>query len=88
MDKDKKYYYIEVLAVFLVLHGKTMTMKDLASHLTHNGFKTSYDTEYKGARGTFTLIKTVYDWANIKGLNKNAVAIAFTDDDGNYAYNK
>jgi len=85
-----KKEYIVSLSEFLVNTDTTMTVEMLASLLNWNGFKTDYGIEYKGARGTYTLIRTTYDWLvdNNNQDGANLVALAFKKPDGTYAYNK
>lgn len=87
MDKKE---YISQLATFLVLTKTTMTGETLATLLNWNGFKTSYNAEYEGGRGTYTLIHATYDWlvSNGKQTEADNVAMAFKKPDGTYAYNK
>jgi hypothetical protein len=87
MDKKE---YISQLATFLVHTKTTMTGETLATLLNWNGFKTSYNTEYEGGRGTYTLIHATYDWlvSNGKQTEADNVAMAFKKPDGTYAYDK
>lgn len=87
MDKKE---YISQLAKFLVSSKTTMTGETLAEILNWNNFKTSYNSEYAGGRGTYTLIHATYDWlvANGKQQDADYVALAFKKPDGTYAYNK
>lgn len=84
-----KYEYITKLARFLCENKMTMTVPNLADHLNWNGFKTSYETEYQGGRGT-SLIHAVYDWLVSQEREDDAeiVALAFKKPDGGYAYEK
>lgn len=84
MDKKE---YIRRLAKFLHNNGTTMAANELAEHLNRNNFKTSYETEYEGGRGTYTLIHATYDWLVSIGQKPEAdhVAQAFPKPDGNYA---
>ena len=67
-----------------------MTGETLAEILNWNKFKTSYDSEYTGRRGTYTLIHATYDWLVTNGKQNEAdnVAMAFKKPDSTYAYNK
>ena len=86
---DKKKYVID-LGEFLYDHDTTMSAPELADHLNRNEFKTNYGSEYKGERGTYTLIDNIVDDLTSKGQSKlgDKVARAFTKPDGTYAYNK
>lgn len=80
--------YIRQLANFLIQTETTMNAENLAEHLNWNNFKTTYDTEYEGGRGTYRLIHTTYDWLTEKGLKDEAenVAKAFKKPNGGFAY--
>lgn len=86
---DKKEY-IRRLAEFLISTSTSMHVKELAGLLNWNGFKTNYDTHFKGGRGTYKLIHATYDWLMTTGMSKDAdnVAKAFKKPDGTYAYDK
>lgn len=82
--------YISKLADFLISTNSTMNVKALADLLNWNNYNTTYRTEYKGERGTYTLIHHTYYWLKDQGLQKEAdnVAFAFKKPDGGYAYEK
>lgn len=86
----EKKEYITQLAKFLVATNTTMTGETLADLLNWNKFKTNYNSEYEGGRGTYTLIHATYDWlvANENQEDADKVALAFKKPDGTYAYNK
>jgi len=86
----EKKEYVRRLAKFLVENQTTMTGRNLADHLNWNEFKTSYDTEYAGGRGTYKLINATYDWlVSIEFQNDaDCVALAFKKPDGTFAYEK
>lgn len=86
---NKKKYYIWQLANFLMTHNMRMSGEELAEHLNRNNFLTTYGTEYVGGRGTYKLIKEVYDWLeNTLQLPDEAskVALAFVKPDGSNAW--
>ncbi|AGH81272.1 hypothetical protein PCNPT3_06660 [Psychromonas sp. CNPT3] len=86
MDIKKKY--ISDLATFLSNQGKVMSGEELAVHLNRNGFRTSYGSKYKGGRGTYKLIKSIWsthDSAEERNEADN-VANAFVKPNGGYAY--
>jgi hypothetical protein len=87
MDKKE---YIRQLAIFLVNTETSMSGETLATLLNWNKFKTNYNSEYEGGRGTYTLIHATYDWliANGNQPDANNVAMAFKKPDGGYAYEK
>lgn len=83
-----KYIFILTLAALLLERGETMPVPELADLLNQNGFQTSYGDDYKGGRGTYTLISAVYSWLMSEGRQQeaNQVAEAFTKPDGTFAY--
>ena len=85
MDKRE---YIRRLAEFLMSTGTSMNVQELAGLLNWNGFKTNYDSPFKGGRGTYTLIHATYDWLVSSGKTTDAdnVALAFKKPNGTYAY--
>ncbi len=85
-----KKEYISKLAHFLISTNTTMNVENLAEHLNWNGFKTNYETEYKGKRGTYTLIHSAYDYYADKKMQNEAdeIALAFKKPNGEYAYIK
>lgn len=86
---NEKRLYIWQLADFLDARDKTMSGEELADHLNRNNFRTEYDTEYKGLRGIYTLIRRTYDWLH-DDLELHAeaskVAGAFVKPDGSHAW--
>ena len=87
LQMDKKIY-VGDLGEFLTNHGTKMSVPELARHLNRNNFKTNYGEEYKGERGTFTLVEAVYNELVKAGnqIKADKVAKAFPKDDGSYAY--
>jgi len=86
---NAKKVYIWRLAEFLAAHKMQMSGEELADHLNRNHFMTGYGTQYKGKRGTYTLIRETYTWLNDElGLPDDAgsVAVAYVKPDGSYAY--
>jgi hypothetical protein len=87
---NEKKYYIWQLASFLASHEMTMSAEELAEHLNRNRFKTNYETEYQGGRGTYTLIHATWNWLENElhlSCEAEKVAKAFVKSDGTYAYN-
>lgn len=86
----EKKEYISKLGIFLNDNNTTMAVNELADHLNRNGFKTSYESDFKGERGTYKLIHSVYNWLvnNSQLIEAKAVACAFTKADGTYAFDK
>jgi hypothetical protein len=86
---DKKEYIAKV-ADMLVATNTTMTGETLATLLNWNDFRTGYDKEYSGTRGTYTLIHATYNWLADSGRQPDAdkVALAFKKPNGTYAYDK
>jgi hypothetical protein len=86
---NEKRTYIWKLATFLSNNDKVMSGEELADHLNRNEFLTEYGSEYKGTRGTYTLIRETWRWLNDElELPEEAehVAKAFVKPDGTYAY--
>lgn len=81
-----KTSYISSLAKGLINNGKTITFDELAIELNKNGFLTSYGTVYNGGRGVAKLVDAVYHRLKLKS-EKKAVAHAFTNSNGEFAYN-
>lgn len=78
------------LAGFLVDNDKHMSGEELADYLNRNDYKTTRGEEYKGGRGTFKLLSSLYDTFKKEGRDEDAhnVARAFTKDNDDYAYEK
>lgn len=87
MDISKQEY-ISNLATFLVENKKVMSGEELATHLNRNVFSTGYGSKYKGGRGTYKLIKSVWSSYEQVGKTKEAsnIATAFVKPNGGYAY--
>jgi len=88
-ERIEKFYYIWQLARFLKAHDKQMSGPELAEHLNRNGIKTGYGAQFQGGRGTYQLIKAVYNWlANDLGYKDDAeiVAYAYPTSDDTYAF--
>jgi len=88
-EMNEKKLYIWRLAKFLTENNKKMSGDELASHLNRNNFQTSYQTEFTGGRGIYTLIRETWKWIHDDlGLEKEAdlVATAYVKPDGSYAY--
>lgn len=86
---NQKKLYIWQLAAFQRRYRMTMSGDELAAHLNRNEFLTGTGEQFKGGRGTYTLIQETYRWvADELGLPKDAskVARAFVKPDGTYAY--
>ena len=83
-----KKEYLSKLANFLIQTNTTMNAESLADHLNWNGYKTNYETEYKGKRGTYKLIHSAYDYYAERGMlvEANEIAKAFKKPNGEYAY--
>jgi hypothetical protein len=86
--KIEKKLYIWRLALFLHSNNMNMSGDELAAHLNRNKIKTGYGSEYAGSRGTYTLIKTTYNWVKDMGLENEAKAIAeaYVKPDGTHAW--
>jgi hypothetical protein len=80
--------YVVDLAVFLRSRGMTMSAVELAEHLNRNHLPTGLGHPFAGTRGTFGMFKHLYDSLTAQGRHAeaDAVAEAFTREDGSYAY--
>ena len=90
-DMNKKKLYIWKLANFLWMNDMKMGVEELATHPNRNNFKTGYDTQYEGGRGTYTLVSATYRWVHDElGLPDEATAIAeaYVKPDGTHAWDK
>lgn len=68
-----------------------MSVQELAAQLNRNQFRTTYDSEYAGERGTYTLVNKAYQWVHDElGLPEEASAIAdaFVKQDSTHAWDK
>lgn len=90
MTKEQKYLFVVGLAQSLVKNELKMKVSTLANVLNDLGFRTVYGSEYEGERGSYRLVHVICDWAdnNLGPVESDAVAKAFTNDDGGYAYVK
>lgn len=85
MNKAKEF--VAAVANRLRCEGRTMTVPDLANALNVAGHPTTGGDPYVGKRGTYRLVKGVYESLIHEGRRKEAqdVADAFTKPDGTYA---
>lgn len=83
-----KQEYIGKLAMFLSSMNKKMSGMELANHLNRNGIRTSYNFEYVGTRGTYTLIRNCYSYFKNQKKSEiaNAIAVSFVKENGDFAY--
>ncbi|MFY9161495.1 MAG: hypothetical protein WAN96_03215 [Paludibacteraceae bacterium] len=84
---ERRKRFIADIAKTLVKNNSKMYVPDLASLLNLNEIKTKYGAKYKGGRGTYTLIRSTYDYYQTNdpqtALN---IARAFVKPNGEYAY--
>jgi len=68
--------------------GRTMRAHDLAVELNRLGLTTGYGTPFGQGRGIYSHVKAVYAQLVAEGrqIDADAVAVAYTRDDGSYAY--
>jgi hypothetical protein len=81
--------YVAELAVFLHSREMRMSARELAEHLNLNNLPTGYGTPYvPEGRGIYRLLSTLYSAlaAQNRMPEAEAVAEAFTKEDGSYAY--
>lgn len=76
------------VALHLHLHPSKirMTVEELAKRATKRGIRTLDGGIYKGHRGTYTLLETLY--YKLPTHQAQAIAETFTLRDGRYAYEK
>jgi hypothetical protein len=84
MSKQK---YIEELANALSENNKTLTFEELAENLNEVGYETNDGQDYKGGRGTATLVKTVHEKCEDEDTAEN-ISTVFTGKDGTLPYEK
>ena len=82
--------YIHEVAVAARQSGNTIYVADIVAAMNHLGYNTTSGTEYKGGRGSYTLIHATYDWLVAQGKQADAdmVAMTYVKPDGSYAYEK
>ncbi|EIC20854.1 hypothetical protein [Thiorhodovibrio frisius] len=87
-EKADKYELVAWVAATLIKHDAFMVVPTLAEILNDKGFKTDYDTEYSGGRGTYRLVSSTYIRLEKDGAIDEAryVAEAFRKPDLTYAY--
>ena len=85
---QQKYTLIANIAKFLCDNKLTMTGEELAGILNRKGITTSYGSMYSGGRGTYTMIRSCWDYFNKlnKKIEKQSIEKAFVKKDGEYAY--
>lgn len=59
---EYKRQFVADIAKYLVEHNLIMTGKELAEIMNLNDIRTQYDTEYFGGRGTYTLIRNIWNY--------------------------
>jgi hypothetical protein len=82
--------YIHEIAVVARQANIKIQVADVAAAMNHLGYTTSDGNEYKGQRGSYTLIHATYDWLVAQGKQADAdmVAMTYIKPDGSYAYQK
>ncbi|MBI3236053.1 MAG: hypothetical protein HYZ42_18795 [Bacteroidetes bacterium] len=82
--------FVRDTEITLNASGSFMTGQQLADRLNLNGRTTTYGTPYKGARGTYTLIHSTYEWLYHGGFRSEAdiVARVFLNQYGDHAWDK
>ncbi len=83
-----KFECVEWLANRLGEKENLMTIPALTCILNELGYRTNYGSNYVGGRGTYRLVKSVYDRCCSRGDNATArrIAEAFVRPNGEYAY--
>lgn len=87
-DNFSKFDFVEWVAEELKKQGSFMSAPTLAYLLNDLGYRTNYDSEYQGARGTYNLISGTYHRLDGVGKSDRArmVAEAFRKPNFEYAY--
>jgi len=89
MKINEKKLYVWKLAVFLHQYKMTMSGEELAEHLNRNRFLAGSGEQYRGGRGTYTLIRATWRWVHDEldfPLEAKKIADAYVKPDGSYAY--
>lgn len=83
-----KRKFVADMAKYLVEHNLIMTGKELAEIMNLNDIRTQYDTEYFGGRGTYTLIRNIwnYYYEQKDYIMAYYISRAFVDQNGKYPY--
>lgn len=86
--EERRRTFVAEIAKTLVENNSRMYVSDLASLLKLNNIKTKYGADYKGKRGTYTLIQATYNYYCKKNDAQTAlnIARAFVKPNGQYAY--
>jgi hypothetical protein len=86
---NNKKYILEV-AVAARQAGITIQVAHIVAAMNHLGYNTTAGNQYKGGRGSYTLIHATYDWLVSQGKQGDADMVAWTyvKPDGSYAYQK
>lgn len=84
-----KFNYIRFSAKLLVENKTTMTALDLVEELNNRNYFTDRGESFLGGEGIYKLISSTYKRLVDSGNQEDAdsVAVAFTKQDGSYAYN-
>ena len=90
MKRLSKKEYIKKLADFLYSTETTMNVLNLAKHLNWNGYRTKTKEKYKGKRGTYVLVKSIWRWLEKNNQKEEAekVAKVFLTPKNKHAYKK
>ena len=86
---DKREFILDI-ARGLILNSKTMYAQNLVPLLNASCYKTDVGNEYKGGRGIYKLLDSIYYRLENAGKDDDAesIAKAFKNANGRYAYEK
>lgn len=70
--------YIHEIAVIARKANINIQVAHVAAAMNHLGYSTTDGKEYKGERGTYTLIHATYDWLVALGKQADADMVAMT----------
>lgn len=82
------YDAVAMIALELKKQEAYMSVPVLCQLLNQYGFRTKYDTEYSGGRGSYRMVACAYHQFELQGEQDiaDAIAYAFTNSNGDYAY--
>lgn len=85
---NRPYVFFMIADIAIKLQGKTINGQQLAHEVDQRGGRTGYGTQYKGGRGTFTLLRCAYRYFESQGSKSlaNLIATSFTKKDGKYPW--
>lgn len=85
---NPRHKFISKIAEKCAIEGSTTYIKELARLLNENNFRTSYNAEYAGGRGTYRLVQSAYWYYERMEEHERArhIADVFVNADGNIVW--